>query len=182
MTTFIQTQPLIERPDCFRHAGVKTGLRCNKCDNPICHDCAIRTVVGYKCPRCVRAIQNNFFNGQWWDYGLAVLIALPLSLLAAFVFTFLISGFSWLIALLVAPTVSGFIAEAVRQRIQKRRSRYLAHVVAACLIVAIVPFLLLPGLVGGLFGMFIPGLYGYGVIEPGLLLFIGVGTIMARLR
>ncbi len=110
---------------------------------------------------------------------MALFISLPLSLAAAFIFTFIIGGigwFSWFIALLAAPMAGGFIAEAVRWGIRRRRSRYLARFTVGCfslVIVALMIFVLVTN--GLLLGI-------YGLVEPGLLLFVGAGAIMARLR
>jgi hypothetical protein len=72
----------------------------------------------------------------------------------------------------VAPAVTGFIAEAVRWAVRKRRSRYLRHVVNGCLIAAVTPFLIVGFFGGGL----------WGIIAPGMLLFLGLTTISVRLR
>ncbi len=160
---------------CYRHPTVETSLRCKVCNRYICSKCAHRTPVGYICPECQRKQEDKFYTGNKGDYIIAAVIALPLSLVAAALFTFIISGlswFAWIIALFVSPVVAGFIAEAVRWGVRRRRSRYLAHTVAGSLIVALLPFLLLM-LVNGSF---------FGLIVPGILLFLGVGTIMARLR
>ena len=37
---------------CYRHADRATGLRCSKCERPICVDCSIDAVVGQRCPEC----------------------------------------------------------------------------------------------------------------------------------
>ena len=75
---------------CYRHPDTETGLRCNRCGNPICAKCAVRTDVGFRCPDCVRQQQDKFYTGGRLDYVIAVVIALPLSLIAAAVFTFII--------------------------------------------------------------------------------------------
>lgn len=158
---------------CYRHPQTETALRCTKCDRYICPKCANRTPVGYICPECLRAQENRFFTGGLGDYGIAVIIAFPLSLITAFIFSIFVARvgfFSWLIAFFGAPFAGGMIAEAVRWGVQKRRSRYLGRVVAACLVLSVAPFLLLN--LGNIFGL----------IVPGILLFLGTGTIMARLR
>jgi len=179
-----QAVPIIEA--CHWHPEVQTGLHCNQCGRAICPQCAKRSPVGYKCAICVRGILERYFNGKRWDYPIAIAITLPLSLLTASLLEFVIGWigwFPWFIVLLAAPTVAGFIAEAVRHGVRRRRSRYLAHVVAGCFVAAIVPFLAVPLLVGGR----LPGdlailTYGSGLIEQGILLVVGTGTIMARLR
>jgi len=37
---------------CKRHPSVETGLRCGRCDTPICPKCAVFTDVGARCPEC----------------------------------------------------------------------------------------------------------------------------------
>lgn len=160
---------------CYRHPNTETGLRCNKCDRYICIKCAKRTPVGYTCPECVRQQENKYFTGNVSDYLIAAVIAFPLSLITAALFAFLISGigwFSWLISFFVAPLITGGIAELVRRAVGRRRSRYLGHTVAGSLILATAPFIVL---------MLIASNF-WGLIPPAILLFMGTGTIMARLR
>lgn len=160
---------------CYRHPGVETALRCNRCNRPICPKCARRTPVGFRCPECIREQENKYYSGGNLDYFIAAAIALPLSLIAAGLFIFILGdwGFwAYFIGLFVAPAVSGFIAEAVRWGVRKRRSRYLAHVVAGGLIVATV-LVALPRLLFGDISV---------LIAAGIFLFLGAATIMARLR
>jgi hypothetical protein len=160
---------------CYRHPATPTNLRCNRCGNPICPKCAVQTPVGFRCPDCVRVQQDKFYTGGKLDYVIAIVVALPLSLIAAYVFSFIITniGFlAWIIAFLAAPPVGGLIAEAVRRAVGRRRSRHLNTVVLACLVGGVLPFIVLILLVGNIMG----------IIVPGILLFLGGGAIMARLR
>jgi hypothetical protein len=160
---------------CYRHPDVETGLRCNRCNRPICPKCARRTPVGFRCPDCIREQEDKFYTGSNLDYVIAAVIAFPLSLVAAALFTFVLNGFGFfmiLIAFFVAPAAGGIIAEAVRWGVGKRRSRYLRHIVVGCIILAGAPFLLLTLLSGSL----------YGLIGPGMFVFLASSTVLARLR
>jgi hypothetical protein len=131
--------------------------------------------VGFRCPDCVRTQQDKFYTGNKLDYLVAVVVALPMSLIAGYVFAFLIAGIgflSWIVAFLAAPPAGGLISEVVWRAVGRRRSRHLKSAVLACLIVGVLPFVTLILLAGNILGL----------IVPGILLFLGGGAIVARLR
>jgi hypothetical protein len=160
---------------CYRHPDIETGLRCNKCGKYICPKCAVRTPVGFRCPDCIREQEDKYYSGGNLDYLIAAVVALPLSLVAGWVFTFILGGFGFftlIIAFFAAPFTAGIIAESVRWAVGRRRSRYLQHVAIAALVLGTAPFALFMLLAGAFFGL----------ITPAMLIFIGSATISARLR
>ena len=63
---------------CANHPDRETMLRCNKCDKPICYECAVRTPVGYRCKECVREQQNIYYNAEKSDVLIGGVVALLL--------------------------------------------------------------------------------------------------------
>ena len=48
-----------EELTCYRHPDTPTGLRCSRCERPICGHCATPASVGQHCPECVAEAQST---------------------------------------------------------------------------------------------------------------------------
>ncbi|MFD8270699.1 rhomboid family intramembrane serine protease [Streptomyces flaveolus] len=46
--------PAHSLPGCYRHPDRETGIRCTRCERPICPDCMVNASVGFHCPDCAR--------------------------------------------------------------------------------------------------------------------------------
>ena len=117
---------------CVNHPNVETGLRCNKCGDPICARCAVRTPVGYRCRNCIRHQQATFYTGLPVDYIVAAVVSLPIAALGAYIISFL--GFFF--AFFVSPVAGVLVADVAWRAVGRRRSRYLWAVVCGAVFVA----------------------------------------------
>jgi len=150
---------------CANHPDRETLLRCNRCNKPICMECAVLTPVGYRCTECVREQQSVFYDNRPMDYPIAAVVSLLLGFAGALGAWLL----GWLIIFL-APLAGGLIAETVRWAVRRRRGRYLAVICSAGVVVG-----------AGLVALgFVRGLWGF--IWLGVYVVMAVGTILARLR
>ena len=109
---------------CANHPNRETTLRCNRCEKPICAQCAVQTPVGYRCRECVKGQQKTFDNSIPMDYPIAAFISLVCVGGATAVLDFL--GF-W--GLFVAPVVGGGIVTVGAQAsISRVRARSMARI------------------------------------------------------
>lgn len=108
---------------CYNHPNRETLLRCNRCERPICTECAVLTPTGYRCKECVRGLQKNYETALWYDYPLVIVIAGVLSYLGS-----LVAGMLGFFTIFIAPVAGVMIAEAVRWATRKRRSRLLFRI------------------------------------------------------
>ncbi|MFB0546855.1 MAG: hypothetical protein ACETWB_08085 [Anaerolineae bacterium] len=116
---------------CVNHPNVETRLRCNRCGSPICPKCAVRTPVGFRCPQCIKSQQALFYSASTWDYPLAAVVSLPLSVGAGLI----MNQLGWFFALFLGPLVGGLIAEVVRWATGRRRGRWIWLVVSVCIVI-----------------------------------------------
>jgi MFS family permease len=125
---------------CANHPDRETVLRCNRCDKPICYQCAVRTPVGYRCKECVRGQQAVYYNGQSYDLAIAAGIALVLAAgvgAVAYALLGMLGFYSFIVAIFAGPVAGGLIAEAVRRGVGRRRARYLNWTAAGACVVGI---------------------------------------------
>lgn len=158
---------------CVNHPQRETMLRCNRCDQPICGECAVLTPTGYRCKSCLRSQQKIFDTARAWDYVLAIFIGGLLSLIGSFFVPML--GF---FTLFVAPLVGMGIAEVIRWATGRRRSRKLFIAAAAAVVLGALPLLLinlLPLLMGGGLGSL------FSLVWYGVYVFFATSTVYTRL-
>ncbi len=135
---------------CYVHPNRPTTLRCNRCERPICAQCAVRTPTGYRCKECVKTQQKIFDTAVWYDYIIAFIVAAIGSAIASVVVLLISSFFFGLIVLAIAPGAGVAIGNVVRRFIKNRQSRKLYLTAALGIIVGGLP---------GLFIFSLPALY-----------------------
>ena len=145
---------------CYRHPGRSTSLRCYTCGKPICTQCAIKTPVGYRCPDCVRNLENTLYEATPRDYLLVPAVIFPLSLVIGYlVVRFAGGGFFLLFFMFaIAGAVGSWIGRVGHRVAGRRRGRYLPTIAAACVALGV----LIPAGIFFLMG-FAPGLLGGGI-------------------
>ncbi len=153
---------------CANHPDRETGLRCNRCEKPICAQCAVRTPTGYRCQECVREQQKAFDTAQWFDYPIVIIVGGGLSYIGSLLATRL--GF---FTLFLAPGAGVLIATIVQSLLRRRRGRALYRLTTLAVAVGSLPNLVLfliftfagasQGSFGGLFGLLWQGYYTFAV-------------------
>ncbi len=163
---------------CINHPNVETRLRCSKCGNPICPKCAVQTPVGFRCPQCVRSQQAIFYTATPLDYGVATVVGLVISTVAAFI----LGQVGIFLVIILGPVAGGVIAEVVRWAIRRRRGHWIWLVVSGCIVVGALIAALYP-LWRLLFAprpvAYLPPLFRLDLI---IYVALAVGTAYARLR
>ena len=156
---------------CTWHPDRETYLRCNRCERPMCIECAVKTPTGYRCKECVRGQQKIFETAITQDYIFGILIAVVLGYIGGLLAT-RISFF----VIFLAPFAGGIIAEAVRKVIQRRRSKKLFQAVTASAVIGALVSAM-PLLLGLLFG----SINLFGIIWISVYIVLMTSTLYYRL-
>ncbi len=140
---------------CATHPDVETNLRCGKCGKPICPRCMVQTLVGARCPQCVRLYKLPTYRVPAAYYLRAAGTALGAAIVTGLLWGLLGSILPfYFLNLLLAAGVGYAIGELVSLSVNRKRGRGLAAVagagVAASYLVNILSFGRLPF---GLFGI-----------------------------
>jgi hypothetical protein len=168
------SDPVVPPVYCVNHPDRETGLRCHRCDRPICYQCAIKTPVGQICPDCYKAAQAKYYNGSSADVVVGGIMAGVLGLvLGALAYLFLgaIGFFSYIIAFFVGPAAGGGVAELIRAVLKRRRAQGLKVAATVAFVVGL--------LVVGFFLLGVPRMF----LRLDVMLFaaLAASTIYARL-
>jgi len=165
---------------CYVHPNRETVLRCNRCERPICNECAVLTPTGYRCKECVRGQQKIFETAQTSDYLVSFVIAGVLGFLGSLIPSFL--AFFGFLIIFIAPVIGMVIAEAVRRVTHRRRAKRLFQLTASAALLGSLPLLLVNVLgailSGGRFNILGVGL---SLVWQGLYSFLVTSSLYYRL-
>ncbi|MFL6062875.1 MAG: rhomboid family intramembrane serine protease [Marmoricola sp.] len=87
------SEPTAAVPVCYRHPDRETGIRCQRCERPICPDCMNSASVGFQCPSCIKEGAKSTRSGRL-PYGGAMSIDARIT-------TFVLIGLNVLVWLLI---------------------------------------------------------------------------------
>lgn len=152
---------------CYVHPNRPTMLRCNRCERPICAQCAILTPTGYRCKECVRAQQKIFDTAVWSDYVIAFVVAAVGSGIVSALVLIVSNIFFGILILFLAPGAGAVIGNLVLRFIKNRRSHTLFLTAAVGMVVGALPALFLVSL-PALLGLLSGGFQGLGGLLPAI--------------
>ena len=146
---------------CYVHPDRETTLRCNRCERPICAECAVLTPTGYRCKECVREQKKVFDTAEWYDYLSGFIVAAFLSGIASFLVTLIggIGFIGWFLIIIAGPVAGIAIAESVRYVVRRHRSKPLYYTVIAGVVLGALPILLTQLFLMSLFGILFQVIY-----------------------
>jgi VIT1/CCC1 family predicted Fe2+/Mn2+ transporter len=162
---------------CANHPDVETLLRCNRCNKPICVQCAVQTPVGYRCKECVREQQNVYYTGTRKDDLVALGVAFLVSAVATPIVGFFLAvtaWFSWIIAFLAGGAAGSLLAQIIRQAVGRRRSRGMRWFALAGILAGL--------LVGSAFAIAVFGFNPLSVISVWIFTGLAIASALPFLR
>lgn len=121
--------------NCVNHPDRETLLRCGKCGQPICIECAVRHPVGLRCPQCAKLRKaptydvpaSYYLRALGAGLGTSLFCGIVAQVLPLFVPMFMVSFFLALVA-------GAIIGEAISRVTGYKRGRGLQIVAAASVI------------------------------------------------
>ena len=124
---------------CANHPDRETLLRCGKCGQPICTECAVRHPVGLRCPQCARVKKAPTYDVPSQYYLLALGAGLGASLLCSvFVEVLRIFLSAFFLSFLLALGAGAIIGEGISRAAGYKRGRGLQVVAAISVLVGTV--------------------------------------------
>ena len=114
---------------CVNHPKRETLIRCSKCLDPICTECAVQTPVGLRCAECATGGRSPLYALKTGHYVVATLVALAASLIAGAI----VPRLGLLFTFFLSAPAGGLVAEAVYRGTGGKRGRALQIITAICI-------------------------------------------------
>jgi hypothetical protein len=175
---------------CTWHPDRETRLRCNRCNRPMCTECAVQHPVGLRCKECVKETRSPIYKVSTAGYVWASLAGLAAGTLTALPVLFLggLAWVGWLIVFVISAGLGAAVGEMVGRAAGRKRGKGLVTIAAVTMVagVAVVCFGIAAGYAAAL-GIGRPAgsaiaVFLANAIPIGIYLVIGIGAAAARLR
>ncbi|MSQ12409.1 MAG: hypothetical protein EXR48_06945 [Dehalococcoidia bacterium] len=160
---------------CTNHKSTETGLRCGKCDKPICGRCVVFTPVGTRCRECARLTRIPTYNvgAAYFARGLAagMAVALGIGVLGGYLLKAGVLPVPYLFGPLMLAGIGYVTAEAVSLATNRKRGPILLAVAVTSFIAGYLALeILTPGT------LVVAGLWGIAAF------IVAIAVIVGRLR
>lgn len=124
---------------CATHPEVETGLRCSKCERPICPRCMVETPVGARCPDCARLHKLPTFQVSAKHLWRAVGTSFGMAIICGVIWGVVSSVLPFLLLNLLLGAAAGYaIGEVTSLAVNRKRGSRLAAVAAVAAAVSFV--------------------------------------------
>lgn len=121
---------------CIRHPQRETGLRCVRCNDPICTECMVQAAVGNQCPSCVAIERNPLVQVQTPRLLTAVAAGLGAAVVAGIVVSVLSNAFGGYFSIILWAAAGYFLGQAVHIAANRSRAPSLRYVAGGCVFLA----------------------------------------------
>ncbi len=145
---------------CVRHKDKPTGLRCGRCETPVCPQCMVHGPVGVRCPDCGKPPKLPQFEVSTPLVLRAIGASLGLGIVGGIVFLFLY-GFGLFFYLIASAGFGYVVSEATSYAANRKRGPVLAVIAAIGAVLGHVPVIALTGLLHLILGAAIAAFIAY---------------------
>ena len=121
---------------CIRHPERETGLRCARCNDPICPDCMVQAAVGNQCPSCVAFERNPLVQVQTPRMLTGVAAGLGAAIVAGIVVSILSNAFGGYFSIILWAAAGYLIGQVVHIAANRSRAPALRYVAGGCVFFA----------------------------------------------
>ncbi|MYB48364.1 MAG: hypothetical protein F4X72_03690 [Dehalococcoidia bacterium] len=145
---------------CVQHKDTPTGLRCGRCETPVCPQCMVHGPVGVRCLDCGKPPKLPQFEVSTPLVLRAIGASLGLGIAGGVVFLVLYA-FGLFFYLIAAAGFGYVVSEATSYAANRKRGPVLAIIAAIGAVLGHVPVIALTGLLHLILGAVIAGFIAY---------------------